>query len=379
MHIKTNDTVEVITGDDKGQRGKVLSIDRRVGRLVVEGVNRVYKHVRRSQKNPQGGRLSKEMPSPDQQRAACSATAAAKASAPASRIAKDGSKERFCKKCGTASARSRPPKRNNVAQAIDLPRRINRRSAGMIAKEPKSDKPKSPPRLPKPKGDKPPRRPRRQRREGPKGEKGDKKKGKAEAEEPAGPLPTPRLQEKYVQQVLPTLAEKFGRKNMLSLPRLEKIVVNMGVGAATQEKKHMEDGRRGDEPDHRPKADHHHRPQGHCRLPAPRRDADRLQGHPPRPQDVRVPGPADLAGPAPRPRLPRLSRKAFDGNGNYSLGLSEQFVFPELNPDKFTRVQGMNITFVIRNATRRRIARVADADGHAVPDRRSQGGQERAG
>src|ERR671911_456001 len=62
MHIKTNDTVEVITGDDKGQRGKVLSIDRSVGRLVVEGVNRVYKHVRRSQRNPQGGRLSKEMP-----------------------------------------------------------------------------------------------------------------------------------------------------------------------------------------------------------------------------------------------------------------------------------------------------------------------------
>jgi large subunit ribosomal protein L24 len=59
MHIKTNDTVEVIAGDDKGQRGKVLAINRSEGRLVVEGVNRVYKHVRRSQKNPQGGRLSK--------------------------------------------------------------------------------------------------------------------------------------------------------------------------------------------------------------------------------------------------------------------------------------------------------------------------------
>jgi large subunit ribosomal protein L5 len=46
-----------------------------------------------------------------------------------------------------------------------------------------------------------------------------------------------------------------------------------------------------------------------------------------------------------------ISRKAFDGNGSYSLGLSEQLVFPELNPDKFTRVQGMNITFVVRNAT----------------------------
>jgi large subunit ribosomal protein L5 len=46
-----------------------------------------------------------------------------------------------------------------------------------------------------------------------------------------------------------------------------------------------------------------------------------------------------------------VSRKAFDGHGSYSLGLSEQLVFPELNPDKFTRVQGMNITFVVRNAT----------------------------
>jgi large subunit ribosomal protein L5 len=46
-----------------------------------------------------------------------------------------------------------------------------------------------------------------------------------------------------------------------------------------------------------------------------------------------------------------ISRKAFDGNGSYSLGLGEQLVFPELNPDKFSRVQGMNITFVIRNAS----------------------------
>jgi large subunit ribosomal protein L5 len=46
-----------------------------------------------------------------------------------------------------------------------------------------------------------------------------------------------------------------------------------------------------------------------------------------------------------------ISRKAFDGNGSYSLGLAEQLVFPELNPDKFTRVQGMNITFVIKNAS----------------------------
>ena len=62
MHIRANDTVEVIAGEDKGQRGKVLAFIPKSGKLVVEGVNRVYKHVSRSQKNPQGGRLSKEMP-----------------------------------------------------------------------------------------------------------------------------------------------------------------------------------------------------------------------------------------------------------------------------------------------------------------------------
>ncbi len=62
MHIRVGDTVEVITGNDKGVRGKVLQVNREAGKLVVEGVNRVYKHVRRSQRNPQGGRLSKEMP-----------------------------------------------------------------------------------------------------------------------------------------------------------------------------------------------------------------------------------------------------------------------------------------------------------------------------
>src|SRR3954451_8606451 len=104
--------------------------------------------------------------------------------------------------------------------------------------ESKPDKPEKPAKAPKAeKGDKPAKPPKGEKAE--KGEKGEKgkgdKKGKAAAEEPAGPLPTPRLQEKYFQQVLPTLAEKFGRKNRMSLPRLDKIVVNMGVGAATQE------------------------------------------------------------------------------------------------------------------------------------------------
>ena len=62
MHIRKDDIVEIITGDDKGKRGRVLSVDRKAGKLVVEGINRVYKHMRPSRHSPQGGRLSKEMP-----------------------------------------------------------------------------------------------------------------------------------------------------------------------------------------------------------------------------------------------------------------------------------------------------------------------------
>jgi len=98
MHIKVDDTVEVITGDDRGERGRVLSVDRHAGLLVIEGVNRVYKHVRRSQKNPQGGRLSKEMPLRlSNVKLVCSNCG--KASRTGARYTEDGAKERFCRLC----------------------------------------------------------------------------------------------------------------------------------------------------------------------------------------------------------------------------------------------------------------------------------------
>jgi large subunit ribosomal protein L24 len=61
-HIKSGDTVMVITGADKGKTGRVLRIITDKNRVVVEGVNRVWKHVRPSQRNPQGGRIQKDAP-----------------------------------------------------------------------------------------------------------------------------------------------------------------------------------------------------------------------------------------------------------------------------------------------------------------------------
>lgn len=113
MHIKVDDTVEVITGDDRGERGRVLSVDRRAGKIVVEGVSRVYKHVRRSQKNPQGGRLSKEMPI-QISNVLLVCPSCGKAARTGARYAKNGSKERFCRKCGSSIGQIAPPKASHA-------------------------------------------------------------------------------------------------------------------------------------------------------------------------------------------------------------------------------------------------------------------------
>jgi len=107
MHIRVNDTVEVLAGDDRGTRAKVLMVNHATSKVLVEGVNRVYKHVRRSQRNPQGGRLSKEMPiAVSNVLLVCQACG--KPARTGSRYLVDGSKERFCKKCGAAAGQVAP-------------------------------------------------------------------------------------------------------------------------------------------------------------------------------------------------------------------------------------------------------------------------------
>lgn len=109
MKIKSGDTVKVIAGANKGSKGKVIAVDKENGKVLVEGVNRVFKHVRRSQRNPQGGRLEKEMPIP-----ASNVMVVCPQSGEPTRIgyrtAKDGSKERFSKKSGVSMGPVAPPK-----------------------------------------------------------------------------------------------------------------------------------------------------------------------------------------------------------------------------------------------------------------------------
>ncbi len=109
MLIKENDTVKVVTGKDKGVQGKVLRVDREAKTVVIEGVNRVYKHVRKSQRNPQGGRLSKEMPiNASNVMLVCPSTG--QPTRVGVRYLDDGSKERSAKKSGASLGVISPPR-----------------------------------------------------------------------------------------------------------------------------------------------------------------------------------------------------------------------------------------------------------------------------
>ncbi len=157
----------------------------------------------------------------------------------------------------------------------------------------------------------------------------------------------PRLAEKYEKEVRPALTESLGRTNPHSLPKIEKIVVSMGLGSAISDKKNLEDALSAltEITGQKPMA---------CKARKSVANFKLRQG-------MTIGAKVTLRGPRmyefldrlislvlPRVRDFRgLSDKAFDGNGNYSLGLSEVLVFPELNPDKYTRRQGMNIAICI--------------------------------
>jgi large subunit ribosomal protein L24 len=109
MHIRAGDTVVVLTGTDRNVRAKVLQVDRQTGKALVEGVARVYKHVRRSQQNPQGGRLSKEMPV-QLSNLMLLCVSCGRGSRTGARFLPDGSKERYCKRCSTGLGQLAPAK-----------------------------------------------------------------------------------------------------------------------------------------------------------------------------------------------------------------------------------------------------------------------------
>jgi len=99
MKLRKHDIVEVMIGAQAGKRGRILSIDKEKERVVVEGANIRKKHVRRSQRNPQGGILSKEMPIPASN-VMLVCPSCQRATRTSIKLKSEGGKQRICKKCG---------------------------------------------------------------------------------------------------------------------------------------------------------------------------------------------------------------------------------------------------------------------------------------
>jgi large subunit ribosomal protein L5 len=155
-----------------------------------------------------------------------------------------------------------------------------------------------------------------------------------------------RLMERYQKDIIPHLAKKLGRDNVHSLPKLQKIVVNMGVGKALQDKNRMTQAVEqlaqitGQQPQvtKAKKAVSGFRLRENneigCRVTL---RGKRMYEFLDRLISIALPRIRDFRG---------INPKSFDGHGNYSLGLTEQGVFPEIDPDKVNFVQGMDVTFV---------------------------------
>lgn len=155
-----------------------------------------------------------------------------------------------------------------------------------------------------------------------------------------------RLRDRYKQEIVAQLKKKLGRENEISLPRLQKIVVNMGVGKALQDKNRLEQaadqlgqitGQKAQIRKARKAVSGFRLRENNaigCRVTL---RGTRMYEFLDRLISIALPRIRDFRG---------VNPKSFDGQGNYSLGLTEQQVFPEIDPDKINFAQGMDVTFV---------------------------------
>jgi large subunit ribosomal protein L5 len=175
--------------------------------------------------------------------------------------------------------------------------------------------------------------------------KGEPKAAKVEAghQEKGG---IPRLQTRYQQEVVPALMKRFNYKNRMMVPKVEKIAINMGVGQATQDPKLLEVAVRELEQITGQKVvitkakkaiSNFKLREGlsiGCRVTLRR---EKMYEFLDRFIAVALPRVRDFRG---------VPDKSFDGHGNYTIGVKEQIIFPEIDVDKVTRITGMDITIV---------------------------------
>ncbi len=156
----------------------------------------------------------------------------------------------------------------------------------------------------------------------------------------------PRLKEKYQKEVVPALMQQFSYSSVMQVPRLQKICINQGIGAATGDKKLVDNaanelttivGQKAVSTKARTSVSNFKLREG---MPIGVRvtlRGERMFEFLDRFISVALPRVRDFRG---------VNDKAFDGRGNYTIGITEQIVFPEIDIDKVSKIMGMDITFV---------------------------------
>ena len=159
-------------------------------------------------------------------------------------------------------------------------------------------------------------------------------------------MSNPRIKEKYLNEVVPALMEKFQYKSIMQVPKITKVAINKGIGAATADKKLVDVG-----------VDELTIISGQKAVPTiAKKSVSNFKLREGMPIGARVTLRGDkmyefidrlIAVALPRVRDFRgINEKGFDGRGNYTLGVKEQIIFPEISIDKINRISGMDITFV---------------------------------
>lgn len=173
----------------------------------------------------------------------------------------------------------------------------------------------------------------------------------------------PRLKDKYKSEIAPALSEKFGYKSVMSVPRLQKIVVSQGIGDAVGDKKlidaavndiSMITGQRAVATQSKKDISNFKLRKGMPIGTKVTLRGDKMYEFFDRLLSVALPRTRDFRG---------VSAKGFDGRGNFNMGVKEHIIFPEIDIDKVNRIMGMDITFVTSAETDEEAKALLDAFG----------------
>ncbi len=311
MNVKVNDNVVVLAGKDKGKQGKVISVSPKANRVTVEGVNIQHKHEKA--RNAQSASQIVTVEGPID---ASNVMVVCDACGKATRIRHSevtGKSVRVCAKCGAVLDKAYQKAAKSEGKAEQAPKkRVRKRTAATAENSAPSEENQDSPR--------------------------DSKMAEKEYKN--------RVKQQYETEVMPYLMKKFGYKSVMQCPKLVKIVINTGLGDIKDNAKSIQMTENeikmisGQQPiltkAKKSVANFKVREGQNIGVKVTLR-GDRMYEFYDKFVSIALPRLRDFRG---------VSDKAFDGRGNYAVGIKEQLIFPEITYDQVEKIRGMDICIV---------------------------------